>query len=126
MVNFIVDIKLPAAGEVESDAPPGPELGSVSLDDLVASSDNGMSFKEKLELFEQRVLQEMGIKVEANSPSGGHLRVFNSSEGARDLAVRALQLAAATTALTNRLGLSDPDGDLRQVHTFISALLFLL
>ncbi|XP_059486654.1 chorion peroxidase-like [Neocloeon triangulifer] len=111
-----LDQSLPAVAiEVDTTYNTGPELNFVSADDLTASSDNGMSFKEKLENFENKVLPDMGIKVEKDSPSAGHLKVFNTTAEARELAVQALQLAAATSALTNRLGIANPSGELRQV-----------
>ncbi|CAB3377984.1 Hypothetical predicted protein [Cloeon dipterum] len=92
----------------------GPELGFISADDLSASSVNGKSFTDKLETLEAE-LKKIGIKVESDTPSAGHLRVFNTTDEARELSLKALRLAAATSALTNRLGLSNPNGELRQV-----------
>lgn len=43
-------------------------------------------------------------------------QVFQSTEEAREIALRALQLAAATKGLKTRLGLADPDGELRQIN----------
>lgn len=87
-------------------------MGWVSWDDLSASSENGFTFSENLEQWEAN---NSVPRVSPNSPSAGHLRVFNVSEAAREISVRALQLAAASAALANRLGLENPDGDLRHV-----------
>lgn len=78
----------------------------VSWDDLSASSENGFTFSANLEQWEAN---NSVARVSPNTPSAGHLRVFNVSEAAREVSVRALQLAAASAALANRLGLEDAD-----------------
>ncbi|KAF4516884.1 hypothetical protein B566_EDAN011229 [Ephemera danica] len=86
-----LQVSLPAEGPVDEEKQ-GAELEHLSAADLAASTEDGSHFVTELKDFSK------------------------TDKGARDVAMQALKLAAATKGLKNRLGLADPDMELRQVN----------